>query len=895
MIKVYPYCILTVLLLLAFANISFAQDEPAAPQTAGRGRQAPAIGHFYGRIVDSKTHKGIDGTSVQLVLSKYNPATKTRKDSIVRGLITGKKGDFSFTNLPIIGSYQLNVSAIGYKIFNQKVSFNLSLGKSADPEQRVNAVEKDLGNIKLDVDPETLNQVIVTGSKPLMQLGIDRKIYNVEKDISAQGGTAVDVMKNIPSLAVDIDGNVTYRNAPPTIFVDGRPTTLTLDQIPSDAIESVEIISNPGAKYDASGGTSGILNVVLKKNRKAGYNGNVQAGVDKRGGYNLGGNVNIKQGKLNFFAGGNFRERKTVSPGTTDRVTFLGDPGYHLFQSDNNVNNGYFVFGRFGADWLMDNRNTLSASGTLVHGSFKPVTNSDMDLDSLYQSGYTNSSFTQRYSTTNNSFNNTRGSLSFKHTFPKAGEDWSADVNYSKGTNGNFNRTTSNMYLSKDGPLNSVYRQQQDGSGTNEYITAQTDYTNPLTDHSKLEAGARLAIRNVYSLNNGSIINDEGKQIYQPLISSNYDYHDRVIAGYLTYSNKIGRLGYQLGLRAESSNYHGSSTYAIKDELHPGSVKDTVGNFSNNYPVSLFPSFYLSYKINDNDEVQLNYTRRVDRPNFFQLFPYTDYSDSLNLNKGNPNLKPQFTHSLEINYQKTYDGNNSFLASVYYKYTTDLITRYQGKEINPITDSLVLINTFINASSSYVGGLELIGRNAVTPWWDLTSNINVFTSKIFTDDSIQTAPANYSWFAKINSTFKLPKNFTLQVSGNYTSKTVLPPGGSAGQGGGRGWGPTVSGNAQGYSKPSGTVDASLKFEFLKNKAASITLSIDDIFKTREYDVFINSTYSRQEMYRIRDPQFVRLQFHYRFGKFDTALFKRKNNRNNDQDNMPQNGAEGSMN
>ena len=464
MIKVYPYCILTVLLLLAFANISFAQDEPAAPQTAGRGRQAPAIGHFYGRIVDSKTHKGIDGTSVQLVLSKYNPATKTRKDSIVRGLITGKKGDFSFTNLPIIGSYQLNVSAIGYKIFNQKVSFNLSLGKSADPEQRVNAVEKDLGNIKLDVDPETLNQVIVTGSKPLMQLGIDRKIYNVEKDISAQGGTAVDVMKNIPSLAVDIDGNVTYRNAPPTIFVDGRPTTLTLDQIPSDAIESVEIISNPGAKYDASGGTSGILNVVLKKNRKAGYNGNVQAGVDKRGGYNLGGNVNIKQGKLNFFAGGNFRERKTVSPGTTDRVTFLGDPGYHLFQSDNNVNNGYFVFGRFGADWLMDNRNTLSASGTLVHGSFKPVTNSDMDLDSLYQSGYTNSSFTQRYSTTNNSFNNTRGSLSFKHTFPKAGEDWSADVNYSKGTNSNFNRTTSNMYLSKDGPLNSVYRQQQDGS-----------------------------------------------------------------------------------------------------------------------------------------------------------------------------------------------------------------------------------------------------------------------------------------------------------------------------------------------------------------------------------------------------------------------------------------------
>jgi outer membrane receptor protein involved in Fe transport len=897
MTKIYSHYIFTVLLLLfvTFAQVATAQNRGDASTPGRNGRQAPAIGHFYGRIVDSATHKGLDGASVQLVMSKFDPATKKTKDSIVRGLITGKKGDFSFTGLPVIGRYQLHVSAIGYKLFSEKITFDLKLGKSEDPEQRINAVDKDLGNIKLQVDPETLNQVIVTGSKPLMQLGIDRKIYNVEKDISATGGTAVDVMKNIPSLAVDIDGNVTFRNSPPTIFVDGRPTTLTLDQIPSDAIESVEIISNPGAKYDASGGTSGILNVVLKKNRKAGYNGNVRAGADKRGGYNFGGNVNIRQGKVNFFASGNFRERKTISPGTTDRYTFLSDPAYRLLQVDNNVNNGYFVYGRAGIDWLMDNRNTFSFSGTLVHGTFKPVTNSDMTLDSLFANGYHNSSFTQRYSTTNNSFNNKQASLSYKHNFPKAGEEWTADMNYSNGTNSNFNQTTSNMYLNQGGALNSIYRQQQDGSGTNEYITAQTDYSNPINDNTKLEAGARISARNVSSLNNGSTINDEGKQVLQPLLSSNYDYHDRVIAGYLTYSSKIGRLGYQLGLRAESSNYHGSSTYAIKDPDIAGAIKDTLGNFSNNYPISLFPSFYLSYKINDADEVQFNYTRRVDRPNFFQLFPYTDYSDSLNLNKGNPDLRPQFTHSLELNYEKTYQGNNSFLATLYYKYTSNLITRYQSKEVNPITDSLVLINTFINANSSYVGGLELIGRNNITSWWDLTSNLNVFTSKIFTADSIETAPANYSWFAKINSTFKLPKNFTLQISGNYTSRTVLPPGGSAGQGGGRGWGPTVSGNAQGYSKPTGSVDASLKFEFLKNKAANITLSIDDIFKTRKYDVFINSAYSNQEMYRIRDPQFVRIQFHYRFGKFDTSLFKRKNNREGDQENMPQNGAEGAMN
>ncbi|HVY74497.1 MAG TPA: outer membrane beta-barrel family protein [Puia sp.] len=876
----------TVLLLVSFLLFSGLSTFAQSSGGAGRGgRQIPAIGHFYGRIVDTKTHKGIEGVSVELSL------TDNDKDSVVGGLVTSRNGDFSFNNLPLRGSYELTFSAVGYKMLTQDVSFDLRAAKAMSEEQRATAFEKDLGNIKLETDPETLNQVVVTGSKPLMQLGIDRKVYNVEKDIAAQGGTAVDVMKNIPSLAVDIDGNVTYRNASPTIFVDGRPTTLTLDQIPSDAIETVEIISNPGAKYDASGGTSGILNVVLKKNRKAGYNGTAQAGVDKRGGYNFGGNLNVKQGKFNVFAGGNFRERKTYSPGTTDRYTTLGDPEYKLHQVDDNVNKGYFAFGRLGLDYLMDNRNTFSVSGTLVHGSFKPTTSSDLTLDSLFENGYTNTSFTHRDATTNGTWDNKQAQFSYKHTFPKAGEEWTADANYSKGTNTNLNNTTSYLYNTPGGPLSSTYRQQQNSGGTNEYITAQTDYVNPFSDKSKLEAGARIATRNVDSRNIGSTFDENGNETFQPLLSSSYDYYDRVIAGYVTYSNKIGKLGYQVGLRAESSSYKGSSAFATNDEAHPGDLKDTTGNFSNNYPISLFPSFYLSYQASDNDQFQLNYTRRVDRPGFFQLFPYVDYSDSLNLSMGNPDLKPQFTNSIELNYQKLYGASNNFMASIYYKYTTDLITRYQQKGVNPLTDSTVLINTYINANSSYVGGLELIGTNTLTPWWSLTSNLNIFTSKINAADSIQASDATYSWFGKLNTTFKLPKNFTLQITGNYVSKTVLPPGGSAGGSGGRGWGATVSGNAQGYSKPTGSVDAALKFEFLKNKAANITLSIDDIFKTRRSDVVMNSEYSQQETYRIRDPQFVRLQFHYRFGKFDSSLFKRKNNRNNDQDNIP-NGPEG---
>ncbi|MHA4811259.1 outer membrane beta-barrel protein [Flavitalea flava] len=864
----------------AFSGIGQMTGMGGGGRQGGFGNgQAANIGHFYGRILDAKTDKGMDGVSVQLIQSKFDTVTRKRKDTVIAGMITGRKGDFSLENLPIFGNFRLKITAIGYQAYDQKVAFEMKAGKSGDMQSALNGVDRDLGNIKLAADAQTLAQVTVTASKPLIQMGVDRKIYNVEKDISAQGGTGVDVMKNVPSVQVDIDGNVTLRNSTPTIFVDGRPSTLTLDQIPADAIQSVEIITNPGAKFDASGGASGILNIVLKKNRKAGYNGNIRAGVDKRGRYNLGGDINVKQGKINVFANANYGQRKSISPGTTDRNTFFQSPFNTLHQYDNNVNKGYFAFGRFGLDYLIDNRNTLSASGTIVHGSFNPYTNSDLYVDTLYPSG-TLSSYTQRAATTDAQFNNHGGMLSFKHTFPKAGQEWTGDVNYSKGTNSNKNYVNSNIFNEKDGPLSSIYNQQQIGSGTNENITGQTDFVKPINDKSKFETGARIAIRNVTSINDINTLGNDGQYHNQPLLSSRYKYRDRVYAGYVTYSNAIKDFGYQLGLRAESSDYNGSQNFSVKAPVG-GGLNDTIGNFSNKFPLSFFPSVFLSQKLEGDQDLSLNYTRRIDRPSFFQLFPFTDYSDSLNLSRGNPDLKPQFTNSFEISYAKTYAGNSSFLASVYYKYTTDLITRYQFTGQNPINDSIVIISSFINARSSYVGGLELIGRNSITKWWDITSSVNIFTSKInIADTSIHTADQTYSWFGKINNTFKLPKNFTLQLTGDYTSKTVLPPGGSAssggGGGGGRGFNQTVSGSAQGYSKPSGGVDAALKYEFLKNKAASLTLSVSDIFRSRVSDVYTSSNYFNQETTRRRDPQFFRLQFNYRFGKFDVALFKRKN-------------------
>ncbi|RYF37683.1 MAG: TonB-dependent receptor, partial [Chitinophagaceae bacterium] len=585
------------------------------------------------------------------------------------------------------------------------------------------AVDKDLGNIKMTMDSKVLESVTVTASKPLMSMGIDRKVFNVEKNITSTGGTATDIMKSIPSLSVDIDGNVTMRNNAPQIFIDGRPTNLTLEQIPADAIASVELITNPSAKFDASGGTAGILNIVLKKNRKTGYNGTLRAGIDQRAKVNLGGDINIRQGKFNVFANANLNQRKSISTGNTERETFITGKQSFLRQNDKNINDGYFAFGRAGFDYFINNRNTISASGVLVRGNFEPNTVSDIFIDN-YTTGGTLSTYSQRLANTNGNFRNTGGQLSYKKLFVKPGQELTADINYNGSRNEN-NTLTSTRYFDKYGGTQQNYFDQRViGGGTNKFVTLQADYVNPITDKAKVEFGARMQVRDVNSKNDIFQDTATGSFFKVPQLSSNYINSDRVYAGYLTFTNAIRDFGYQVGLRVESSEYEGEVR-----TVTPGG-KDTSSTYGNNFPVSLFPSIFLSQKLKNGQELQLNVTRRINRPNFFQLFPFTDYSDSLNFSRGNPNLKPEFTYSSELSYSKQFSGGHSFMSSLYFKYTDNLITRFQDKEINPVSGEEVFINTYINANSSYVGGLELISRNPLTKWWDVTSSLNLFTSKI---------------------------------------------------------------------------------------------------------------------------------------------------------------------
>ncbi|MCH5598715.1 carboxypeptidase regulatory-like domain-containing protein [Niabella ginsengisoli] len=238
----------------------------AIAQVGGNG-QMP-MGSIYGKVVDSASGKGIDAATIQLFQTKMDSTTQKQQEVLVTGALASANGDFRVTGIPAMAQYKLVISGLGHTTYSKAFSFidrKMMTGGKVDMSAVMAALDKDMGNIKLAADVEVLQGVTVTGGKPAVQLGIDRKIYNVENNLTSAGGTATDVLKNVPSVNVDIDGNISIRNASPQIFVDGRPTTLTLDQIPADQIASVEVITNPSAKFDASGGTAGILNIVLKK------------------------------------------------------------------------------------------------------------------------------------------------------------------------------------------------------------------------------------------------------------------------------------------------------------------------------------------------------------------------------------------------------------------------------------------------------------------------------------------------------------------------------------------------------------------------------------------------------------------------------------------------------
>jgi len=854
-------------ILISFLMIQTSLLAQIPPTVAARmGGANMNQGHFYGKIVDANK-KGIDGVTLQIKGTKFDPATKKTSEVILGTMLTSANGDFSFENLPLMGNFKLSISCIGYKKLEKQLNFGIKMGGGQSMQEMMALVDKDLGNIKLEESPTDLQSVTVNSTaRPQFEMGIDRKIFNVDKNIVSTGQTAVEVMKSIPNLNVDIDGNVTLRNATPTLLIDNRPTTLTMDQIPADIIDKVEIITNPSAKYDASGGNAGILNIVLKKNKKNGYNGGIRTGLDMRGKFNGGGDLNLRDNKLNFSLSANMNGRKSINSSKNERQILGTRPSFVNTNSDN-TSNGSFDFYRAGVDYLPDNRNSFSLYTNIAHGG--SVNSGTQTIDSL--NGKLPISLANN---SNFDFLNKGAQLAFKHLFAEPGHELTADFNYNQSNNNNAS-TINSSYLN----------QRSVGAGNNKNYTTNIDYAREFKNGLKFETGIRYNTRDEFNSRDQFRNN-----IYLSSVSTKYNYGENILAGYVNLNGKTNKLSYQIGLRAENRSY------TVDVQNHQG--LDSL-HFKKSFPISLFPSAFVTYKINDKQDIQLNYSKRINAPNFFQLQPFPDYTDPLNISVGNPNLNPQFTHSFELGYNNAYKKGANFLANAYYKYSTQLITNYIYKAINPISNDSAFYSSYINANTAITYGLELSNKTSIAKWWDLNLSFNLFNSSIQATIPGQDVNNNLtSWFSKMNNTFKLPQGYSIQFSGQYQAKTILPPGtggrggggfGGGGFGGGGFGGPQST--AQGYNLPYYDFDLAIKKDWtLKaGKTASLSFSVSDVFKTRVNKTYSESQYFIQNVTRIRDQQFFRLNFSYRFGKFDVNLLKRKNNKSEDggaMDQMP---------
>lgn len=813
---------LTLILFSYLCVAVFAQNPTQGNATNNKNPMARMgnIGRVYGKVVDATTKKPVEFASVVIL----RPMGQGKTDSIIGGGLTLENGDFNVEALPF-GGLKVKVSFVGYLDFSKSITL-------FPPDN----AELDLGDLVLKSDAKMLQSVEVTAEKAQMQLSLDKKTFNVDKNITSTGGTAEDVLKNIPSVTVDADGSAKLRNNSTTVYVDGRPTLMSLNQIPSDQIESIEVISNPSAKFEAAT-TGGILNIVLKKNRKPGYNGFIGLGVGTGNRYNGTANLNVKQGRWNFTGFGSINASKNPTVGYTRRDLLTGQRSFE--QNTTTTFDNAFKIARLGVDYAINNRNTLTLAGNYVNGKFN--INSDQNYsyplttaDSLVNNGVRNIR-------PKNEFTNYQLQSTWKKTFPEKGRELTADVTYGWGSSSNIANWTTTGFNAKGTKLiNFPELVDITGGNRGQQITAQLDYTNPINDSTKWEMGLRsnsnIRTQETYFRQFDYPTND---YILQNGISQNADITDRVNAAYMTYSSRFKRgINYQIGLRYEQSKLEGKS----KLESSPSFGYDYTKNLGN----SLFPSLYLSKKLDKNNEVQLNFSRKIQRPNFMQLMPVIQNNDRQNIRIGNPKLEPEFVNLSELNYNKLFGAHN-WLVSAYFMLETNTIKPFVSAST---IDTGVLITTFINAKDETRFGLDNTLKFALSKNVDFTTNVNVYSITI--SSNILPTVKGYGWDGKASLNYKFPKGFSAQLNGSYESDRVIPQGKRIGV---------------------AFADFAVKKSFFGG-IANVTFSVNDLFDSRKDRSEYTFSGFTQETMRRRDLRYYKLSLQMPFGKMDASIFRK---------------------
>lgn len=778
---------------------------------------ASGSGVVKGKVTDARTGKAMEFVNVGV--------RKSGSPTPLTGTITDQTGRFQIGNLAN-GSYVLVVSFIGYVSLEKEFAVT-------DQKREVN-----FPGLSLKEDSQMLGEVKVTGQRSQMKFEIDKKVFNVDQNISSTGESASDVLSNIPSVEVDNDGEVSLRGSSSvTIWINGKASGLSadnraqiLEQLPAESIEKIEVITNPSAKYSPEG-TSGIINIVLKQDRKAGYYGSLQAGVDTRGGWNASGNINYNTGKMDAYASLGHRKRIFEGGGISERNNLdeNGTPVSFLNQHSDNDGYGNPLFARAGLTYHVTKKDHLTLGGFGMFG--KPHQKSKIFYESNAPGSFRES---RRISESDNEMNGGNVELSYKHDF---GEKSNLDVSVTWNKWNMDGSSTYDQYsLFADGASSYSYQRQKSDVRSHNW-EVQADYVNEFSKTGKLEAG----YKGTFSHQNSPVETFSGRTEAEakpePLLYNRFLYDQDVHAAYATYSGRIEKFGFQLGLRGEYSLVNMKS-------LGYGQTEKDQPWYKDDY-FSIFPSAFLSYELPAGHEIQLNYTRRISRPWGGQLNPFLNIKDSTNISFGNPYLTPQYSNSLELNYIKNWD-NHTVSMSLYYRNTDDVIQR-----ISYIED-LVMKSTFENVAKTQSAGVEFVVKNNFGRVLDLTTTVNLYYNKL---DGFSYLPAgadqpvtgksneDFSWNARMIANIALRASYSLQLTGNYNSRQLI---------------------AQGHRNANYSLDAGLRKSFL-DKKISVSVNARDLLNSRKWKTETSGTGFSQYSENWRMGRTVRLTLTYSFG------------------------------
>lgn len=767
-----------------------------------------------GRVIDAQSKKPLSFASVA-ILNQVD-----RK--VVGGTQTDENGSFSIKNVSP-GTYLLRVGYVGFQTYERP---NVTVAPNAP---------LDLKDVELKLSGKNvLQEVVVQGSPPDMQIGIDRKIFNVDQSLVSQGGSVTDLLSDIPSISVDADGAVSLRGSSGVrILIDGKPSamagsdiTQVLQSLPSNAVQRVEVITNPSSKYDAEG-QSGIINIILKKNLRTGMNGSVTASGGSYRNYNGGIALNYRDSSFNYYGNYDYRKSRRLSEGRSD-TRYLENNGF-IDNRNEGDRSGTGHTAKLGVDYFFNQTTTIGLSGNIS------IRDNQRNEDIFYR--YENlpdlNGTSTRYSRQTEDDFGYDLNLDFKKEFKNQGEELTFNAAYGRnkedGVN-TFNQLFSNPASPEDRQINDTYER-----GDN--INIQLDYIRPITEQSKIEAGYRSTIEKDDE-SQSSLRFDPATGYYLPdyNVSNKFNLEEIVHAAYLNYQNKFNKsLGYQIGLRAEQA-YLNTITENV-DPATSEAERFTPGRLDY---FRIYPSLFLTQTFSEDQQLQLSYTRRVSRPNGWQVNPFINISDPLNIRRGNPNLKPEDIHSFELGYTRNI-GKTTLTSAVYYRRVNDVIQnitqRIEGS-------SAATISEWRNISMNESTGFEFISKSDIGEALDLTGNLNIYYNRFKGSPEFGLAGRDgINWDANLASNIRITGNLSAQIRGNYSAPRVL---------------------AQGRSIGNFVTDAALRWSLLKNKG-SLLLNVRDVFNQRRFGGY---TQTEQFIRNFRDRRSLRmamLTFSYRFG------------------------------